>query len=118
MSLPNWEALWISVALASAGLVALPVARAEPQMGRGETVAPEQVDEKAHTGTLVSASGNEFTMKDDSGSMHSHTLATDAKVTDPNGEPCRISDLKAGQKISVTTEAGNPKVARKVECVV
>jgi hypothetical protein len=75
-------------------------------------------EEGAHLGTFVSASGMEFTMKDDSGLEHKHKLAPDAKVTDPNGEPCQITDLKGGQKIRVTTKAGDKTVATKVECVV
>lgn len=76
-------------------------------------------NENSHTGTFVSADGSAktFVMKDDAGKDHSHTLAPDAKVTDPNGQPCKISDLKAGQKIEVTTKPGDPKTAVRVACV-
>lgn len=81
--------------------------------------AANDKNENAHAGTFVSAdaSAKTFVMKDDAGAEHSHTLAADAKVTDPNGQPCKISDLKAGQKIRVTTKEGDPKTAVRVECV-
>jgi hypothetical protein len=96
-------------------LAAAPVALA--YAAENAPAAPS-ADANAHMGTFVSAAGTEFTMKDNDGKEHKHTLAADAKVTNPNGEPCKIADLKAGQKIKVTTKDGDAKTAVKVESIV
>lgn len=47
-----------------------------------------------------------------------HVLyAPDVKATDPDGKPCKITDLKAGQKIEVTTKDGDSTIAIQVACV-
>ncbi len=111
MSANTWKSWGLGLALALSPAVTTAIVTAAE-------AAREDVETAAHTGTFVSAEGQEFTMKDDTGSAHKHTLATDAKVTGPDGQPCQIADLKAGQKIRVTTQEGNVKVATKVECVV
>lgn len=76
----------------------------------------KKVDKNVHTGTFISAKGNEFTMKEKE-KEHSHVLAADGKVTGPDGKDCKLEDLKAGQKIRVTTKEGDAKTALKVEAM-
>src|SRR5688500_15595086 len=78
--------------------------------------ADEKADKNTHTGTFVSAKGNEFTMEA-KGKEHSHTLAEGAKVYVDNGKEGRLEDLRKGQVIRVTTREGDPKTATKVEVV-
>jgi hypothetical protein len=72
---------------------------------------------KGHVGTFVSADGTSFTMKDKKGNEHKHTLADDATVTGADGKECKLSDLKEGEKIRVTTKDDDKKVATKVAVV-
>ena len=58
----------------------------------------------SHDGKVVSLTGNILLMKVEKGKEHLHTLATDAKIT-CNGKLSKLSDLKAGMKIRVTTNA-------------
>lgn len=67
-----------------------------------------------HEGTFVSAKGNEFTMEQQ-GKEHSHTLALGAKILKEDGKEGKLTDLKRGQKIRVTTKEGDKKIATKVE---
>ena len=58
-----------------------------------------------HDGKVVSVAGNKLIMVDKSGkNEHTHTLAADAAVT-CNGKECKLSDLKPGMRIRVTTSA-------------
>lgn len=69
----------------------------------------------AHTGKLVSVSGNILTMTDCDGTHeHSHTLATDAKVF-CDGVACHAEDLQAGYTIRVTTRPNDMRVATQIE---
>jgi hypothetical protein len=52
-------------------------------------------------------------MTDNNGKEHSHMLATDARIT-CDGKACRLTDLKPGQKIRVTTKADDKTMARGV----
>lgn len=101
--------------MAYRGLSLLLLAIALAVLAGGAVAAEDKADKDTHEGTFVSAKGEtEFTMKDTDGKEHSHTLARDAKVTGPDGKECKLSDLKEGQKIRVTTKAGDKKVATKV----
>ena len=77
--------------------------------------AADKEDKNTHTGTFVSAKAHEFTMKGKGDKEHTHTLATDAKVLGADGKECKITDVKTGERIRVTTKAGDKKVATKVE---
>jgi hypothetical protein len=79
---------------------------------------PVLAEEKAntHEGTVVSASAKELIMKDKSGDRHTHTLAAGATVT-CDGKECKLDDLKPGQRIRVTTKAGDKAVATKIEAL-
>ena len=67
-------------------------------------------------GTFISATGNNFTMKHKGEDKeHMHTLAADGKVIGADGKEAKLSDLKKGQAIRVTTKEGDAKTATKVE---
>jgi hypothetical protein len=74
-------------------------------------------DKNTHEGTFIRAGAHELTMSGKDGKEHTHTLAKDAKVLDADGRECKLSDLKVGQRIRVTTKEGNIKVATKVEAL-
>jgi hypothetical protein len=71
-----------------------------------------------HEGTVVSVTEEKLIMKakGDDAKEHEHTLAADAKVT-CDGKECKLADLKAGQKVRVTTKKGDKKVAIRVEAL-
>ncbi len=79
--------------------------------------AAKDAKEVSHDGKFVSAKEMTFVMTAKGGKEHSHTLATDAKVT-CDGEACKLADLKAGTKIRVTTKHDDKKVATHVEAIV
>ena len=71
----------------------------------------------AHEGTFVSASGKTFKMKHKGEEKdHEHTLAANAKVTN-DGKDAKLEELKAGQRIRVTTAADDVKTATRVEAL-
>ena len=86
---------------------------------RTVTAAPaaEKVAPSVHEGTFVSANGHEFKMKGADGKEHMHMLGPDAKITDHAGKVIKLTDIKAGTKIRVTTKEGELKTALKVECL-
>jgi predicted secreted protein len=97
--------------------VALTAFVAAPVLADDKARSEEQEKDKknSHVGTFVSAKGaNEFSMKDGE-KEHSHTLAPDAKVVGADGKEMKLADLKAGQKIRVTTKEGDQKTATRVE---
>ena len=65
-------------------------------------------------GKFVSVDGQNLVMKDAQGQEHSHTLTKDAKVT-CDGTTCKSADLKAGNRIRVTTKKDDRKVATGIE---
>ena len=54
-----------------------------------------------HQGEFVRAEGDSFTMTHE-GREHSHRVQEDARIT-LNGRPAELSDLRAGDRIRVTT---------------
>jgi nitrite reductase/ring-hydroxylating ferredoxin subunit len=69
-----------------------------------------------HDGKFVSMDKDKFVMSSTDGKEHSHTLSTDAAVT-CDGKTCKLSDLKAGMKIRVTTKASDIGVATEIEAI-
>jgi hypothetical protein len=57
---------------------------------------------KSHSGKVVSVAGDKLTSTCAKGQEHHHTVAKDAKVT-CDGKACKLSDLKAGTAIRMTT---------------
>ena len=83
-------------------------------------LAQQEKGDKAntHEGTVVSVTATKITMKGKGADAkeHSHTLAPDARVM-CDGKACKLSDLKPGQKVRVTTKAGDQTVATKIEAL-
>jgi hypothetical protein len=77
---------------------------------------PAQTAANTHEGTVVKATAKELVMKTKAGKEHTHTLAPGAKIT-CDGKACRLDDLKAGQKVRVTTKAGDATIATRVEAL-
>ncbi len=69
-----------------------------------------------HEGTIVSAKNNEIVMKDKAGKEMTHQLAPNASVL-VDGKASKLSDLKPGQKVRITTKRGDEKVATRVEAL-
>lgn len=69
-----------------------------------EPAAPPKAaaDQDQHTGTVVSASDGKLTMTSADGKEHSHDIGPDVKVH-INGQAGKLTDLKKGDKITVTT---------------
>ena len=102
----------LSLGLAVALLVAS-AALARPDEKQGK----EGKDGNTHSGKFVNAKGeNQFVMTDRDGkSEHTHTLARNATIT-CDGKACKLSDLKEGTMLRVTTEEQDgKKVVTKVE---
>ncbi|HYV35963.1 MAG TPA: hypothetical protein VE988_09690 [Gemmataceae bacterium] len=72
--------------------------------------------EKSMDGTMVSVSGDKLTMIDKEGKEHGHPLAANVKVT-CDGKNCLATDLKAGMKIRVTTDAADRQAATRIEAL-
>jgi hypothetical protein len=74
-------------------------------------------DAKTHDGKFVSVAAEKFMMTDMEGkNEHSHTLTADAKVT-LDGKAVKVSELKKGTKIRVTTKEGDLKIATRIEAI-
>lgn len=69
-----------------------------------------------HDGKLVSMTKETFRMSDADGKEHQHTLAIQSEVT-CDGQPCKLSDLKVGMKIRVTTKQSKAGTAIKIEAL-
>ncbi len=66
-----------------------------------------------HEGKIVSVSGNKITSTGVKGNEHHYTLAKDAKVTF-DGKTSKLSDLKVGMPVRVTTCAEDDSKASSV----
>lgn len=77
----------------------------------------EKVHANIHEGTFLSASGHDFKIKESDNKEHQYTLAADAKITDHTGKTIKLGDVKAGQKVRITTKDGDAKTVLKLECV-
>jgi sporulation protein YlmC with PRC-barrel domain len=74
-------------------------AEVDAYYGSGET----PVEAGAHEGQVVSVRGDELTMTDETGLVqHSHQVGSNVSIT-VDGREARLSDLKKGQLIKVTT---------------
>jgi len=69
-----------------------------------------------HEGTVVSAKNGQLVMKGKSDKEHTHTLSADARIL-CDGKECKLTDLKTGQKVRVTTKKGDNTTAIKVEAL-
>src|SRR5262249_11874699 len=93
-----------------------------PPNPAGQPAQPGQIGQpgaaaadNTHEGKFIMAEGNnKFVMTDKSGARHEHALAPDARVT-CDGKECRLSDLKEGTMVRVTTDRTDQKVATRVD---
>ena len=76
--------------------------------------AQQQQAGDVHEGKVVTVNGNQFTMSDDKGNQHVHTLAAYGKVT-LDGKDSSLQNLKAGMRIKVTTAPNDLKTATRIE---
>lgn len=81
----------------------------------------EAIDKQAlfantHEGTVVSISSNKLVMTGQDGREHAHSVSADTKVT-CDGKVCKVTDLKAGTKIRVTTKKLDAGVAVGIEAI-
>jgi len=83
----------------------------------GSSGPGEKADADTHDGTFVSARGEKEFVMADKGKEHSHALSADARVIGSDGKECKLTDLKKGQKIRVTTRKGDLKTATRVEAL-
>jgi len=65
-------------------------------------------------GKVVSMTGDKLVVANKEGKECSHTLAKDAKLR-RDGTLCKAADLKAGNKIRVTTKTDDRNVATVIE---
>ena len=72
------------------------------------------VDNIIAEGDVVTAYGD-MTMKDKDGKEHAHEILPTTQVT-CDGKPCKLTDLRAGLKIRVTTKKGD-KTPLKIEAL-
>lgn len=79
----------------------------------GKSVLAQEKTE-THQGAVVNVKGNELRMMHPDGTEHIHILAPDGKVFCDN-KPCKLSDLKPGMHIWVTTPVNNLKTALRIE---
>lgn len=101
------------VAIALAGFLAVPAIA-----DKGDKA--DKADKNSHEGTFVGVKAgttNDFIMKDKSGKNHEHKLSSDAKVLGSDGKDCKLTDMKPGQKIRVTTKDGDMATVTKVEAM-
>jgi hypothetical protein len=64
--------------------------------------------------TVVSVAGGKLTSTCDKGNEHHHTVSKDTKVT-CDGKASKLSDLKSGTAIRVTTAKDDPKKVTTIE---
>lgn len=69
---------------------------------------------KKREGKVVSMTGEKLVMSDPEGKQYTRTVAKDAKVT-CDGHACKTENIKAGQKIRITTQDDDRNVATCVE---
>ncbi|ADB16370.1 hypothetical protein Psta_1695 [Pirellula staleyi DSM 6068] len=72
----------------------------------------------SHDGKVVSTTDGKLVMTNLKGAQeHSCMITDDVKIT-CDGEACKLSDLKPGTKIRVSSESANPETATSIEAIV
>ena len=82
----------------------------------GTPALAEDKNNETHEGKIVSVTADKIVMTDTAGKEHSHTLAANGKVM-LDGRAAKLEDLKAGQKVRVTTPKNDLKTAVKIEAL-
>jgi uncharacterized protein (TIGR03000 family) len=117
------QQLTVDFTIPPAGTNARPVTRGEdiaaPKPGDQNPLTARNEDDrsartKKHDGQVVRISNRELVMKGSDGKEHTHTLASDTRVT-IDGKPGKPEDLKPNMKIEVTTPEGDAKTVLRIE---
>src|SRR5437899_12859168 len=80
----------------------------------GTPALAEDKNNETHEGKIVSATADKPVMTDAAGKEHTHILAANGKVM-LDGRAAKLEDLKAGQKVRVTTPKNHLKTALQHE---
>ncbi len=76
----------------------------------GQAFAADATKEASHKGKVVSITPTQLVMTSKGGPEHTHALTAATKLT-LDGVVCKAEDIKAGEKIRVTTHTTGDKVA-------
>ncbi len=76
----------------------------------GQAFAADAAKEASHKGKVVSITSTELVMTSKGGPEHTHALTAETKLT-LDGQACKAEDIKAGERIRVTTHTTGDKVA-------
>ncbi len=68
-------------------------------------------------GKFVSSTSSKFVMTGDDGKEQTHTI-TDKTTVTCDGKDCKVSDLKVGTKIRITTKKSDEKAVNFIEAIV
>ncbi|HZT78764.1 MAG TPA: hypothetical protein VFA26_00960 [Gemmataceae bacterium] len=67
-------------------------------------------------GKVVRVDNNKLIMTDLNGKEHTFTINRDVRIT-CDAKECKLSDLKPGTKLRITTKKGEPTNVQKVEAL-
>lgn len=81
-----------------------------------EAISKDKMFANTHAGTVVSISTSKLVMNDVDGKPHDHTVSADTQVCCDSDE-CKLSDLKPGMKIRVTTHKSNKAMAIVIQAL-
>jgi hypothetical protein len=92
-----------------------PAQPVEPAPRPGAPGTRPALQANTHMGWFLKAEGkNKFVMRGRNGNQHTHTLAKDAIIT-LDGKSCKLSDLKKGEMLRVTTNPNDRTVAVRID---
>lgn len=109
----KWSILAVVFALAGLLIVGSVWAQQPPPR---QQPPQQQPATESHEGTVVSVTATKLMMKDKAGKEHAHETLPTTKVT-CDGKPCKLTELRAGLKIRVTTKKGDKITALKIEAL-
>ncbi len=81
-----------------------------------EAIDKNEMFANTHDGKVVSVTGDSLKMTDKDGKEHSHTLSAHPAIC-CDGKECKLSQLKSGMKIRVTTKATDKHVLTVIEAI-
>lgn len=76
----------------------------------GQAFAADDAKEASHKGKVVSITSTQLVMTSKGGPEHTHALTAATKLT-LDGVACKAEDIKAGERVRVTTHTTGDKVA-------
>ncbi|WP_010586183.1 hypothetical protein [Schlesneria paludicola] len=93
-----------------------PITKMDEKKGAAPIGCKPEAYSNTHDGNVVSIHGNKLVTTCHEGKEHSYTVAADAKVT-CDGTACKAEDLKAGEKVRLTTKPNDKHTCTKVEAL-